>query len=414
MAIPTVGEERPSVRGTAAPAERQDSPRPPAGAASTAVLGWQGPGTPVVWSLDRRIGDPAISYVDPEVASATGLVAWQDDLGHIWVCQLDRQTGDLIPPDGRGQYLAQGVPLFSSSNSGDNVFRVINGPEWGFSQRGAGVYFLFGDNALRYQIGRVQLNDLTFEAVTPPSTQAALGAFPSEDVRDPVGRVLYSRLVEPPDQAAGRIASEWIEEDRPRAAAAFPLDSIGSVGPRWIPGQRAIVTNVADGDRVRQIARHDIDTGETTLLTTGPEPKADAVFFAAPEFPGELVFSCIVAETEIAFYRQVGPGWQEIGRVAAPQGPLTAAPPSVSSAEPFVYRGRSLVVYVATDRDDSTRICVGSLDGTINARISRSSPLRQVDPEVVVFDDRLFVHYWTSPDETGVNQLHLCQVRLVP
>jgi hypothetical protein len=189
---------------------------------------------------------------------------------------------------------------------------------------------------------------------------------------------------------------------------------VGTSGPRWIPGQRAISTNVTDEFGVRQVARYDIDSGRSTLLTTGSEVKVDPFLFEAPEHPGELLICCILDDREVAFYRRRGRDWNIVNRFAPPGAINPLSRTLVTSAEPFVHRGRSYAVYAVTYPDGVSRICIASLDGTVNAWVSRQGPLRQVDPEAVPIGDRLFVYYWTAADELGINRLHCCDVRLLP
>src|SRR5690349_21385178 len=62
-------------------------------------------------STDVIIGDPTISYVDPEFLPEERLMVWQDATGEVWQCEVDPDTGGMLPPDGKGQYAGRAAPL---------------------------------------------------------------------------------------------------------------------------------------------------------------------------------------------------------------------------------------------------------------------------------------------------------------
>lgn len=366
----------------------------------------------VVISTDMRIGDPAISYKDPEYLIDERLVTWQDGLNQIWLCRFDPRTGDMMPPDGRGLLLAQGAaPLLPADDP--FVKTTINGPEFGVSRRGIGVYFCYGSDPANYQVARVGLSDLAFEVLVPGLTNGTRGALATLNRRDPIGRVLHGRLQTLPDGTVGVVA-EWFEEDDPESVQPFPRSTFGSSGPHWIPGERAIASNLFDEAGIPQVVRFDIDSGRTTFLTSGPYPKVDTIFFEPPEFPGEQLFLCLVNDGQfIGVYRRQGLLWTCIQRIFAPDAFRYETPPTVSSAEPVFYRGRTYFTFAVGYDDNSSRIALASLDGEINALISVPGPLRQIDPEGVAVGDLLFVTYWTAANAERVNELHRCTVQIL-
>ncbi|MDZ4689196.1 MAG: hypothetical protein SH850_29315 [Planctomycetaceae bacterium] len=373
-------------------------------------------GTPrLVISTDTRIGDARVSYKDPEFDVASELMVWQDGQEQVWLCRFDPRTGDLIPRDGRDRFVGQGSPYLPQGKSPPTDFlkTVVNGPEFGLSQRGLGIYFCTGDDPENYQLARWGLSDQTLEILAPEPTNGVRGAFASSDPQDEVGRVLCGRLERQPDGTL-QVATYWFEENDPDNVQPFSRSTFGTTGPRWIPGQRAIVSNLYDEAGIPQIVRYDIDTQQTTFLTSGPNSKIDAIFFETPEFPGEQLFLCLVDNRWIDVYRRQGPGWTAIRRIAAPNAESFDTPPSTLSAEPVVYRGQTYFTYAVGYADNSSRIALASLDGQVNTLVSTAGQTRQLDPEGVAVGDQLFVYYWTLANGQSVNELHRCKVQFWP
>jgi hypothetical protein len=371
-------------------------------------------GTPgVVLSTDTRIGDARVSYKDPEFRVEGELMVWQDQREEVWLCRFDPRTGDLIPRDGRGRLIGQGAPYVPQGASIPRMVAtsIYNGPEFGLSQRGLGIYFCQGDDPRTYQLARVGVEDQSFEILVPGQTSGLRGAFVTDNPQDESSRILYGRLVRNPDGGV-QVITEWFDEYDQDNIQTYPRAAFGSSGPHWIPGQRAIVTNVNDDDGVPQIVRYDIDTREITYLTSGAGAKVDAIFFEAPEYPGEQIFLCLVDRMWIEVYRRQGADWSCIRRIAAPDAGAFDTPPGTSSAEPVFHRGQTYFTYAVKYADDSSRIALASLDGQVNALVSQAGSLRQLDPEGVSVGDQLFVYYWTLANQQQIHELHRCQVQV--
>lgn len=357
-------------------------------------------------STDLIIGDGVSSYFDPEFLAEQNLMSWLDDEGTVWLSQLDAQSGALIPADGRGVMLGKGAKFINLVDPLTNV--VSNGPEFGISRRGVGIYYITPG----FQIARFDVGHASTEILTPGSARV-LGALPSTDAHDDACRVMYARKEQ--SENGPRRPGEWLDETQPQVVGGFPFSKGGSSGPHWIPGSRAIITNLTDSTGVVQVARYEIDTRITTYLTSGPGDKVDAIAFAAPEYPGELLFLVITDQQWLDIYRQVENTWIRIRRITTPDARFSSdIEVKMSSAESVSYRGRTYFTYQGNDAQGNKRIGLAALKSTLNQWISQPSAARQYDPEGIVLGDQLFVYYYFNKTEGQVSELHRCAIQLWP
>ncbi|MDX1969696.1 MAG: hypothetical protein SFV23_21155 [Planctomycetaceae bacterium] len=368
-----------------------------------------------VFSTEKQIGNDDLSYNDPEFAPDAPWVTWLDGKGRVWICGYDEVTGELIPSDGRGTFVAEAVPLISPFTSTVTDLGTYNGPEWGRSRRGLSVYYVQGDRTLGYRVDRYRMADGRRETVTPQGLPVALGAFPSQDVEDGFERLIFGRWVPRPENGTF-IVAQWLNVGGLRPPRELPLQTVGVSGPRWLPGSREIITNAADRNGISQIAIFDTATGATTLLTEGLGHKFDAQVTAAPEYGGLRVMSCLIDRTTIALYREsetAGTPWQRIRNVSAPFRSTDDRPINTTGADLFVYQGRTYLTYVAGAASIENRVCLASVDGNVNTTISGRT-LGGFDPEAVISNGRLFVYFLIGARERGTtNDLHRAHVRIV-
>lgn len=99
---------------------------------------------------DIRLGDTTINYVNPEISPTGNYMVWievdQNGVtGKVWQCGIDPNTGDLIPPNGKGYN-----PFYSTiyARPGD----------WGVDSLGA------------YYVGATISGQIKFVRPTSPTT----------------------------------------------------------------------------------------------------------------------------------------------------------------------------------------------------------------------------------------------------
>lgn len=357
-------------------------------------------------STDVIIGDSTVSYIDPEFLDDERLMVWQDGTGEVWTCHVDPDTGNMLPPDGKGHYAGHAAPLLTKANPLFDV--TYNGPEFGWSQQGIVVYYsqFEGLDILRYNLTTQQI-DMPFSGKTQ-NTRALIS---SKERTFPGTLVMYARIGDANNRIGKQIFNEWFDDSEPEVVHEVPRIKAGTSGPQWIPGQRAILAQYPDSKGIDQVCRYDIDTKAFTILTDTPGNKIDSFPFEAPEYPGEILFLTLNERKHLEVYRSVNGRSIRILRLPAPEttGDTSSG---MKSAEPVIFQGKTYFTYLADYQNQITRIAFAALDGQISTWISPAGPLDQFDPEGVVLDDHLYVYYYDGVNTQNIHTFHRCEILL--
>ncbi len=357
--------------------------------------------SPTIAANDFRIGSSSIAYLDNEFWSDGNKMVWLEFVEppplsgfDVYITDLDPNTGQMIPPDGRGQLV-------------DQALFLTNGPEWGISAQGAAIYYTALDNAFIPQV--FQAN-----ATNPVPTQLTSTA---------VGKALSTASTTPtfPEtlliffQFTGLFDTDVIIQSGLTPINILPFTSVGSSGPRWIPNERSLLSR-ARSSGTQQVVRFDLDTEAVTFLTTDSGDKGDAFIIAAPEFEADPILLTVVDVTSLGLYRQDGDQWTRFNTINLPfnGNPANVDTTFLFGPTLFSFKGKSYVAVAATQDNICTTITcdsispnqvthseiwLTSIDGTIQFEISEDSVQSRVDPEVYVTDSQLYVSYYTLEGE---------------
>lgn len=366
---------------------------------------------------DDVIGIPGKSYKDPEYWVDGNKVTWQDEDDSIWLAAVDRNTGLMIPADGRGHFLGIAVPIEGGPNGEPGSW---NGPEWGFSKQGPAVYFTGRDSNGVHQVMRYRVSDDSTRFVTQGGQVHRSGPLPSKNPEDANTAIMTFM---------GRFRNNigtWRYEDEPTADKRFPSEYFATSGPQWINGEPAIATNLVDSSGYLQVVKYDVTTGDTLFITRDAGDKFDTYFFRAPEYGNAKMFLVTRAlekpnqtipsvPNEIAIYMQ------STGETYLPciQMSLHDATPSEQfnhwSAEPFVYKGKTYLSCAVMQAGGTTYqspsdIYIMSIDGKMKVKVNRHPQDRVcIDPESFPTDSLLFIYYY-SIESGGKRNLHRSKI----
>lgn len=353
-----------------------------------------------------RVGDPKVNHANVEFTADNRYMVWFEMTdtrgnGTVWHCGVDRETGDLIPPDGKG-------------------FRAFESTVLGRADPGLDV-----DGA--YYVGMDRAGKLFLVRPTGP-TSGEIRALPTPP--DLTRRAIYPTVL--PDHGGGFVF--WIKneavpgggthpgndgfeiqyisldeparihvverQERPRRGFA-PLDSAFA---RWMKNKPALTYGFRDANGVVQVRMLDLTQPDPTLqaVTDDPGDKVDpyswfynGVEILLPGIDGE-------ARTHV-YVRQPGEAGFRLAEVIIPSASALRRPALAQSNEPIVFAGRAYTVYQVNEAGAGFWDVTFAKPGEIWLSTLFESPQRQwlltdsvtakAEPEPFVGRERVWVFY---------------------
>jgi hypothetical protein len=372
---------------------------------------------PNIVVTDTRIGSFSKSYKDPEFWVAGRKVTWQDEEDDIWIADVDPNTGSLIPENGQGRLVGRAISIEGSLSQPGSW----NGPEWGFSKRGAEVFYTARDAAGIPQIARHNLAENKTDLVTRGGNTGRAGPLPSKNWDDEKVAVMYFLGRFRDNIGRWRYVGESIDR-------TFPSAYFATSGPQWVDGEPALVSNIKDAEGFIQVALFNISTGTTTPLTQGRSDKFDTYFFRDPELQGRKMFLVTQAlakptatvpsvANEIVVFQEDGSGKYLPYSTISLSRRFPGQRFNHWSAEPFIYKGKTYISFAVMAEGGETYaspsdIYIASLDGSLLVKMNQNTqPVRCIDPESFPTPDQLFIYYYTV-EPRKPRELHRVSLRL--
>ena len=321
-------------------------------------------------ATDVVVSDPNDVMLDPEFDDETQQFVWQEANGSsVWVGDIDPQTGDFIPQNGRGTLIDTNVTRIADT---------ANGPEWIPSQWGPiAVYAKPVEGA-----GGNVRNLLWYAAETSPGVWSnrrmeggtdASTIQPSNDPLDPNPRVVFTVRRDGVQSHTG-----WREVFDETASGTLLVESGNN---RWVPGERKIIGKIVRPISGSHVVVQDVDTGGVEVITDDEYDYSSPFMWNAPELGGEQVMFAARGlhgrrPTEVVVYRKRNGRWRQVHLIRPPP-----RLPYVDSPEPIVSDGRSYVVFTANDRPPKLRASLAEVwissvlpDGALIYRVSDDTP----------------------------------------
>ena len=333
----------------------------------------------------------------PQCNFGTGnarLVYFDQKTFEMWVGDVDVNTGNFYPEDGKGTRVATNI-----------ANHVGNGPEWMFSSRDSEIvyttYLEGKPRAAEYMtIGAAQMSAGSWVASIVPGTSPRKGPIGSLNLDDLAPRAHYR------SSTSGEL--HWRDVWSASPEVQFPKLPRGTTSRRWVVGTRRIIMNGSVADHVtgafyKQVFLYDTNTGSVEQLTFDPVNKEQGVFmFQAPEFGNEFVFFTVTEGTHLNIYRKMPDAsgslrWAVVNTIAMPTDT-----PYIGSPEAFVHNGRSWVFfYLSSQSPDSgvgvsTRIAMTGIDPatpSLKVLTSLDPPRFRSDPEYFVTANGPYIYY---------------------
>lgn len=367
-----------------------------------ALLAAVQPAWAIEWVPNETLVTEQADLIDMEFSQSRAQFCWNDEIGNLWIGNVDRSTGDFLPRNGRG------ILVDPDSMRFEDASKTKNGPEWVMTAEGDLIVYTkyagrHTDGNSRIGIGRQAPDGTWYGGFLGPDV-VRKAPYGSATEGDPAARITY---------VDNRENHFWRELGRPDSEQAIPDFPASNYPIRHVRGARA-VTYPRNVDGVEQMFYRDFDTGVVEQLTSDSGNKYEIWMWRAPEFNNELTFMTLVDDVELRVYRKTSPPgggdpqWTVIYSKRAPLGN------KIFSPEPFIYNGRSYVFMAMSVKPNKFRseIWISNVDAAapIFKRITDNSLLRtRTDPEVFITDQGPRIYYNRLEPDTGSGRPRPCR-----
>lgn len=286
---------------------------------------------------DVPVGDPSVSYNDPEFLPGGARMTFVDQQRRIWVAELDPRTGLTRSKTGQDILAGENWAPFKYSQ---------NGPEWCLDKQGAAVVFTVLDKDNVPQVAKTRLNA---EGAQPTQIltggpQRSFSPFGTMWAEDASAWLAFAH--------GGRGYADYFvrlfDVARPEKTFDVPYYWVGSSAPRWLHGTTRIVYPrlVKMNPNQIEIAVFDVATGKGAVLTDDGGSKDEVWGFVAPEYDGEVLYAAQLDNKEIAIYRDLKDRGGRLTKIATLKLPEKCPHQFMRSMEPLVsLRGAGGVSY---------------------------------------------------------------------
>lgn len=344
------------------------------------------------WAPNEMQVSTEQQLIDPEFSQRRLQLVWSDVAGRVWVAGVDRASGAIVPPDGRGQLVDV------DGATGEDSTYTFNGPEWVRGLAGDDIVYTKYPTGVAHTQRSARIGIARDDGAGGWATQflspdrSRMAPYGSEDLDDPTPQIT----------TVDNVGRHYVRgTGSANTEVALPMVPNSNVPVRFVRGAAAALVVLDDGTGVQQAHYLDFDTLAFTKLTADAGSKQIAWMWRAPELGGEFQMAALVDSVELRVYRMGASGWVPAFSLFAPSGR------KLSSIEPFLWRGRSFLSMTATAAPTRfpSEVWIADLDAAA-PQLKRITPLEplltRTDPEVLILDGGVRVYYnrfAVTPDE---------------
>ncbi len=348
---------------------------------------------------DRVISDTTSSLPDPEIDWLGHHFCWADEQG-VWVGDIDPQTGDFIPANGRGI-------LVDATPSRRGMQRVANGPEWAMSRNGSVIIYPDSVDEKNIRIGTARMAGGRWVSERLAGSDYRIPFFGSYDgnyQQDGITCASY-------DPVTGRATGMRLRSTLDNREAVPPDDLSGG---RWINGWYAVSLG---NEKTRPYEAGYFDVREEKYYRVAQfDNPIDQVWVVPIEWLNAFVLWCVEKkpeQDEIALLVKTGRTWKRLENIRIPTDRK-----EIYSPEPFFWRGQTYLFLVARPRPDQPKtlydqvwIFTLDLQDKMFRMISAEAPAKRIDPEVYYTVTEPVIYY-TETRANGRKIIHRCATGL--
>jgi len=332
--------------------------------------------------------DQALSYhpaiIDPEFDIAGQQVLGVEAGGTIWVAAVDPVTGEIDPPDGRGEQVDDQA---ASTTTG-------NGPEWMYSDRGQEIVYARRFGATHH-LARAWREGAGWAVEPIPNSDGLVAPIGSLTLDDPDPRIV--------SKAEHEIRAWWRYLSDP--TDQLLLDEEIPWTPRWVEGTQQAVFAAPSGGSLQVFMLH-ADSGDIEQLTYEGTGVGTVYMWHSPSLDEKIMFGTLIDERYdaygLAVFREIDGRWQVVKTILPP-----ADFPYIGSPEYFVFDGLSYISYstceaalrsVAGHCGDS-RVWISGVEpgNDVHRMVSDDTPMNRNDAESFASDSGAWVYYTDAP-----------------
>ena len=355
------------------------------------------------WAPNETQVSSQKDMIDIEFSQSRGQFTWNDEVGNLWIGNIDLATGNFTPVNGKAILVDPDSMRFQDAQ------KTKNGPEWVMTSQGD--HIVYTKYAGRHTDGNSRLG-----YAYPDTTGTWVGGYLDANLsrKAPYGSLVEGDTSPRITYVDNRENHYWRDIWNP--ASETPIaDFPASNYPIYhVHGKHAVLYPLTV-DGVDQVFYRDLDSGAVEQLTFDAGNKYQMFMWQAPEFGNEYVFFTLIDETAIRMYRQLPDPttgtlvWTPIIEHRPPNGYKLYSP------EPFTYNGKSYAFMSASPREYKfrTEIWIANIDASAPdfRRITDNALVRtRTDPEVFITDQGPMIYYnRLVPDTNSRGKLVSCR-----
>lgn len=347
------------------------------------------------------VGDPASGCLGLEFSPDMKYLVWtQQGTQRSWLCEMNPDTGNMVPTNGQGFAINGIVP------SGN--------PQWG--RDSTGWFIIAIDNTGRIVQVRpgspLSATTITYPAVPINSTRQY--PFPARLPNRAASYVLYEQLA----NGNGAAGIYWVDLADPTNERLVTSPSDGTMPTtlqslavtiyRWFPGLPVFTFAYLRGG-LAQMAQLDVSQSTPAPLAISHDAQSHIDDFPCVNFGRRELVGGVNSTSTARYYKQDPTTFQQSAIVQiTPTGSALTNPQWATSFEPFEWNGRVYSAFQIIDGTSpinptpaeiwltSLSDCLHVTDTSLMRRINGTATLERRDPEYFFGTTNTWIFYYAK------------------